>query len=85
VAVADAGGKATYDAVDWARPAAIVVGSEAVGPSPEIMALATAYVCIPLARNLESLNAGVAGSLLVLEAARQRRLASTNQQPDRET
>ena len=85
VAVADAGGEVTYDDVDWARPCAIIVGSEAFGPSPEIMALATAYVRIPLARGLESLNAGVAGSLLVLEAARQRRLASVNQQPFRES
>ena len=85
VAVADAAGESTYDTVDWTRPAAIVVGSEAFGPSPEIMALATAYVRIPLVRGLESLNAGVAGSLLVLEAARQRRLVSANHQPFRES
>ena len=85
VAVADAAGEATYDAVDWTRPSAIIVGSEAFGPTAEIMALATAYVRIPLARHLESLNAGVAGSLLVLEAARQRRLASVSQPLFRET
>lgn len=77
VAVADASGKDMYDAVQWSQRCAIVVGSEAFGPRDAILELANAYVRIPLARNLESLNAGVAGSHVVLEAARQRRLAAS--------
>jgi TrmH family RNA methyltransferase len=76
VTVADAGGDHSYDEMDWTQPCAIVIGSEATGPTGTIECLATAYVRIPLARNLESLNAGVAGSLLLLEAAQRRRHAS---------
>lgn len=77
IAVADANGDATYDQVNWTDSCAIVVGSEAFGPNQVLIDLANAYVRIPLARNLESLNAGVAGSHVVLEAARQRRLAAS--------
>lgn len=76
VLVADASGDLVYGEVDWTQPCAIVIGSEATGPTEAAMRLATAYVRIPLARNLESLNAGVAGSLLLLEAAQRRRHAS---------
>jgi TrmH family RNA methyltransferase len=77
IAVADANGDATYDQVNWSESCAIIVGSEAFGPNQALLDIATAYVRIPLARNLESLNAGVAGSHVVLEAARQRRLAAS--------
>jgi len=81
IVVADANGADEYDAVAWTRSCAIVVGSEAHGPDERFVELATAYVRIPLARSLESLNAGVAGSHMVLEAARQRRLAASVQEP----
>ncbi len=79
IVVADADGADVYDSVPWTRPCAIIVGSEAHGPNARVIDLATAHVRIPLARSLESLNAGVAGSHLVLEAARQRRLAASVQ------
>jgi RNA methyltransferase, TrmH family len=63
-----------YDAVDWTQPAALIIGGEAEGVSPELTAWATEAVAIPLAANVESLNAAVAGSVLLFEAARQRRL-----------
>lgn len=75
IAVADAGGEKLYDDVDWTRSTAIIVGGEAFGPTASIRQLATANVRIPLERDVESLNAGVAGSLLIFEAARQRRRA----------
>lgn len=75
VAMADARGAAVYTEVDWTAPSAIIVGSEAEGISPRVRALATASVRIPLSAGMESLNAGVAGSLLIFEAARQRRQA----------
>lgn len=77
IAIADAEGDINYDAVEWSESCAIIVGSEAFGPNAALYEIATAYVRIPLARNLESLNAGVAGSHLVLEAARHRRLAES--------
>jgi TrmH family RNA methyltransferase len=76
IAMAEADGPLAYDEPDWTESCAIIVGGEAFGPNAEIQELANAYVRIPLARDLESLNAGVAGSHVVLEAARQRRPGS---------
>ncbi len=73
VALADASGETEYDRVSWLTPAALIVGSEAFGPSCPARRCATTRVAIPLAGGVESLNAGVAGSLLLFEAARQRR------------
>ncbi|MBA3274464.1 MAG: RNA methyltransferase [Chloroflexia bacterium] len=81
IVIADAGGEDVADGVAWREPCAIIVGSEAFGPNDRLRDLATAYVRIPLARNLESLNAGVAGSHMVLEAARQRRRAASVNEP----
>lgn len=69
--VADAGGDLAPWAVDLARGAAVVVGSEAAGPSPEARAQADGVISIPMAGPTESLNAGVAASLLAYEAMRQ--------------
>ncbi|HEV8638968.1 MAG TPA: RNA methyltransferase [Chloroflexota bacterium] len=69
--IADAAGDRPYDAVDWRRPSALVIGSEARGASPELRALATGSVGVPLRGPVESLNAGVAASIIVFEAARQ--------------
>jgi TrmH family RNA methyltransferase len=69
--LAEAEGDARYDTVDWRTPSALVIGSEAAGASPELRRLATGRVSIPLACGLESLNAGVAASILLFEAARQ--------------
>jgi TrmH family RNA methyltransferase len=61
-----------YYLFDWCRPAVIVVGSEARGSGPEARQLATEMVSIPLEAGVESLNAAVAGSILMFEAKRQR-------------
>lgn len=63
-----------YDRVSWQQGAALIVGSEAHGPSQAGRDLATCSVSIPLENGVESLNAGVAGSILMFEAARQRRI-----------
>jgi TrmH family RNA methyltransferase len=55
---------------DLRPPCAIVVGSEAHGVSPELLAYAEG-LCIPTSR-VESLNAAVACSIVLFEAARQR-------------
>lgn len=73
VALADAHGEAEYDIVVWTSSAAMIVGGEAFGPSSRAYDSATLRVSIPLTNGVESLNAGVAGSLLAFEAARQRR------------
>jgi len=51
----------------------LLIGSEAHGLSETARAMVTANVTIPLHGGLESLNAGVAGSVILFEAARQRR------------
>lgn len=58
--------------VDFAHPCAIVVGNEGAGLSNEAVDLADEQISIP--SNVESLNAGVAGSLLMYEEMRQREL-----------
>ncbi|HEY3081896.1 MAG TPA: RNA methyltransferase [Chloroflexota bacterium] len=69
--IAEAIGQRSYDAVDWRRPSALVIGSEATGASPALRALATGTVGVPLRGPIESLNAGVAASIILFEAARQ--------------
>jgi TrmH family RNA methyltransferase len=60
---------------------AIVVGSEAHGLSQEVLDRCDRTVGIPMAGRVESLNAGVAGSVLAFEAARQRRMADSSVTP----
>lgn len=49
---------------------ALVVGSEAHGVRAEVRAAATAMVAIPMHGGAESLNAGVAGAILLYELTR---------------
>jgi TrmH family RNA methyltransferase len=71
VLVADAAAEQRYWEVDWTRPSVLVLSSEAHGASEEARALATGTVSIPIA-HVESLNVGVAGSVILFEAQRQR-------------
>ncbi len=66
-----AGGDVPYDAANWQPPVALVVGNEAHGVSANGLALATDTVAIPLVGRVASLNAAVAGSVLLFEALRQ--------------
>jgi TrmH family RNA methyltransferase len=58
---------------DFRGKCGIFVGSEAHGLSDEILKLCDFTVKIPMIGDTESLNAGVAGSILMYEAYRQRR------------
>jgi len=62
-----------YDQVDWRRPTALIIGSEAQGAGSEAQALASIRVTIPMAPMVESLNAAIAAGVLLFEAHRQRR------------
>lgn len=75
VLVADMDGASCWD-TDLRKPLALVVGGEAEGVSEEGRKLATGKVSIPMAGNVESLNAGVAGSVLMFEVVRQRSVTS---------
>ncbi len=71
--VATAEAPTAYDMVDWRQPAALIIGSVAAGVGEAGRELATTSAAIPLAAGVESLNAGVAGAVILFEAARQRR------------
>jgi len=70
--LADAEGSlAPWDA-DLTGNAVLVIGNEGAGPSDAARALADGTIRIPMPGPTESLNAGVAASLLIYEAMRQR-------------
>lgn len=69
------GGKNAYDREDYTGPSAFMIGNEAAGLSDSMADLADTLVRIPMAGQVESLNAAVAASVLAFEAARQRRCA----------
>jgi len=72
-AVAGAGEKAVPIATaNLNQPCALMIGNEGAGLSPDLLALADARITIPMPGRVESLNAAIAGSLLLYEAARQR-------------
>ena len=72
-AIADAGADLDYDQADWSGPVLLIVGSEAEGPGAASRAMANRVVSIPMAAGVESLNAAIAGSVILFEIARQRR------------
>ena len=67
----DFGTKLAQD-VDFTGACAVMIGNEGAGLAAEWMELADARVTIPCPGAVESLNAAVAGSLLLYEASRQR-------------
>ncbi|MCL2203874.1 MAG: RNA methyltransferase [Defluviitaleaceae bacterium] len=58
--------------LDMKKGFCLLVGNEARGLSDEALAMADARVRLPMANETESLNASVAGSVLLYEAVRQR-------------
>jgi TrmH family RNA methyltransferase len=75
--VAQAGAQHVYTAIDWRQPSALIVGGEAAGPSAAAATFAQS-IAIPMQHGVESLNAAVAGAVILFEAARQRRYAEGN-------
>jgi len=71
--LADMDGTSCWE-TDLSQPLALIVGSEAEGASVDAKQLATQKLCIPMTDNVESLNAGVAGSILMFEVVRQRHI-----------
>ncbi len=61
------------EAVDLVAPVALLVGSEAHGLAASVVSRCDALVTIPMAATVESINAAVAGAVLLFESARQRR------------
>ena len=66
-------GKNSYDQEDYTRGTAFLIGNEGNGLRDEVADAAECYIKIPMCGDVESLNAAVASSVLMFEAARQRR------------
>jgi TrmH family RNA methyltransferase len=71
ILLAEAKADKVYYEVDWTKPSALIVGSEAEGASQEAKRLATERIVIPMQGKAESLNVAIAASVILFEAARQ--------------
>ena len=64
------GGSPHYE-INWTKPSALIIGSEAHGVSAKALEIATGLVSIPMAPGVDSLNAAVAAGIILFEAFRQ--------------
>jgi RNA methyltransferase, TrmH family len=71
VYLADMNGKSCWE-TNLRQPLALVIGGEADGASEQARKLSNQKITIPMPGQAESLNAGVAGSVLMFEVVRQR-------------
>lgn len=67
-------GEKYYDRMDYRQPSGFIIGNEGNGLTKETADSASDYIRIPMAGQVESLNAAVAASILMYEASRQRHL-----------
>ncbi|MGH9757445.1 MAG: TrmH family RNA methyltransferase [Candidatus Acidiferrales bacterium] len=72
IAASSRGASQMARAEDLRGDAAIFIGNEGAGLAEEIIHAADAAISIPMSEAVESLNAGVAASVVLYEAARQR-------------
>jgi len=73
VFLADMTGRSCWE-TDFHAPLALIVGGEAEGASNQARSLADARIKIPMPGGGESLNAAVAGAVLMFEVVRQREM-----------
>ncbi len=64
---------------NWTLPLAIFIGNEGAGLPRDLMHQMDETLVIPQAAQVESLNAGVAASIVLYEAARKRMLTTEAQ------
>ena len=76
---AAADGAGADGAADLREAVAIFIGNEGAGLPQEIEHVADARISIPMMAEVESLNAGVAASVVLYEAARQRKGFTTDE------
>jgi 23S rRNA (guanosine2251-2'-O)-methyltransferase len=67
----------SYDAVDWTLPSAVVLGAEGTGLRRLVRESCDLVARIPMAGRVDSLNVSVAAGVVLFEAVRQRRRASS--------
>ncbi len=70
--VADSTGGPSYTRADFTRPLGLILGGEAHGAGEQAWALNPQGVHIPMPGRAESLNAAIAGAILLFEVPRQR-------------
>ena len=75
VYLADMDGRSYWE-TNLRQPLALIIGGEAEGASEEARKLTTHKISIPMSGDIESLNASVAGSVLMFEVVRQRKTGS---------
>jgi len=61
-----------YTEVDFAKPSAIVMGTESEGITPKWVAAADRNIIIPMQGSADSMNVSTAAAVVVFEACRQR-------------
>lgn len=66
-------GEHTYDREDYTKGTLFLIGNEGNGLSEALTGMADCLIRIPMAGQVESLNAAMAAGILMYEAARQRR------------
>jgi 23S rRNA (guanosine2251-2'-O)-methyltransferase len=62
---------------DMTGPAGIILGSEDMGISPQLLKLADAWVSVPMKGTIASLNVSVAAGVMLFEIVRQRETGAT--------
>jgi TrmH family RNA methyltransferase len=62
----------SYHTQDYTSPTALVVGTEATGPTEEWRLAANQNIIIPMQGEIDSMNVSVAAAILIFEAKRQR-------------
>jgi len=67
-----------YHQVDYTRPSAIVMGTEATGLSDEWVKNSDANIIIPMQGKIDSMNVSTSAAVVVFEACRQRGFAQTS-------
>ncbi len=70
--LAEANGARACWQVNFRAPLALIIGNETEGPSQQARHLADETVFIPMPGKTESLNAAIAGAILMFEVVRQR-------------
>lgn len=68
----DMDGRESYDRYDWRTPTVLVVGSEGKGLGRLVAETCDVLVHLPMRGHVDSLNAAVAGSIVLYEAWRSR-------------
>jgi len=79
LAVADDG--LPYDQVNWTRDSALIIGGEAEGAGALAEEWARHRVSVPMNGPVESLNAAMAGTIILFEASSQRRESRGSREP----